>query len=183
MTNGYKVIDMKSPTIYEDIEANYRKPLLFTNIEIDGVEKDAVFASVLVEGSNFIVNLYNKTFTISQDNEVVANEGGLHLYQHNIQISYDNQLRENQIAYFQLLTNNSKIFTLDLLKEFFNKYKTPIMCVGTVNSLNKISIDNETLPISINFENEKFIVTTIADDLNSVIDNVAIIYDNIIKIF
>lgn len=70
MTNGYKVIDLKSPTVYEDIEANYRKPLLFTNIEIGGVEKDAVFSEVLVSGSDYVFYAYDREVRINQDNLV-----------------------------------------------------------------------------------------------------------------
>lgn len=79
MTNGYKIIDMKSPTIYEDIKANYRKPLLFTNIEIDGVEKDAVFASVDVEYGEYIFTIYGKKFRITNDNQISISNGELYL--------------------------------------------------------------------------------------------------------
>ena len=119
---GYKIIDLKSPTIYDDIESNYRKPLLFTNIEIDGVEKDAVFASVDVEDSNFIVNLYNKTYTISQDNELTINDNNLYVFRLNFYpksqyfIGNPNISSTNPI-YIELISNN-RDFTIE---DFLNK--------------------------------------------------------------
>lgn len=71
---GYKIIDLKGldfssniviDGIHEDIEDNYGKPLLFSGIVIDGVEKDDVFANVVVNGDGYDVTLYGQTLHIS----------------------------------------------------------------------------------------------------------------------
>ena len=70
MENGYKIIDLKSTTVYEDIKANYRKPLLFTNIEIDGIEKNPIFTELLVSGNDYVFYAYDREVRINQDNLV-----------------------------------------------------------------------------------------------------------------
>lgn len=68
---GYVIISLKSPTIYEDIEANLYKPILLTDIVIDGVEKNDVFTQVRVENSALIFdNIYGKEVDVSDDNVV-----------------------------------------------------------------------------------------------------------------
>ena len=79
MTNGYKIIDLESPTVYEDIGANYRKPLLITNITIDGVEKDAVFAIVDFEYEEYVFTIYGKKFRITSNNEIFISNNELYL--------------------------------------------------------------------------------------------------------
>lgn len=73
MENGYKIINLKSPTVYEDIKANYRKPLLFTNIEIGGIEKNPIFAEVLESGNDYVFYAYEREVRINQDNLVQYN--------------------------------------------------------------------------------------------------------------
>ena len=80
---GYKIIDLKGydftnadmviDGIYDTIESNYGKPLLFTGIVIDGIEKDDVYAMVETIGSTYRVTLYDKVVTIS-DLDVVSSK-------------------------------------------------------------------------------------------------------------
>ena len=51
--------------IHERIESSYDKPLLFTGIVIDGVEKNDVYATPSVNGDGYDVTLYDKTLHIS----------------------------------------------------------------------------------------------------------------------
>lgn len=76
---GYKIIDLKGldfsssmviDGIHESIEDNYGKPLLFSGIVIDGVEKDDVFANVVVNGDGYDVTLYGQTLHISNTDVV-----------------------------------------------------------------------------------------------------------------
>lgn len=76
---GYKIIDLKGldfssnmviDGIHESIEDNYGKPLLFSGIVIDGVEKDDVFTKVVVNGNGYDVTLYGQMLHISH-NDVV----------------------------------------------------------------------------------------------------------------
>lgn len=71
---GYKIIDLKGldfssnmviDGIHESIEDNYGKPLLFSGIVIDGVEKDDVFVNAVVNGDGYDIKLYNGTLHIS----------------------------------------------------------------------------------------------------------------------
>lgn len=71
---GYKIIDLKGldfssnmviDGIHESIEDNYGKPLLFSGIVIDGVEKDDVFTNAVVNGDGYDVTLYGQTLHIS----------------------------------------------------------------------------------------------------------------------
>lgn len=76
LKGGYKIIDLKGVTIaseggttvtgiYNDIENNYRKPLLLSGIVIEGVEKADVFITVTTSESNFTFTAYNKTYTVT----------------------------------------------------------------------------------------------------------------------
>lgn len=70
---GYKIIDLKSPTVYEDIENCIDKPLLITNIEIDGIEKNPIFPEMLISGSDYVFYAYEREIRINQDNIVQYN--------------------------------------------------------------------------------------------------------------
>lgn len=83
MTGGYKIIDFhnvnlvtgaESPVtvsgIYASIENNYRKALMFSGIEIDGVEQPNCYASVTHGENAYTVTLYGKTVTISNTDTV-----------------------------------------------------------------------------------------------------------------
>lgn len=80
---GYKIIDLKGldfssnmviDGIHESIEDNYGKPLLFSGIVIDGVEKDDVFANAVVNGDGYDVTLYGQTLHISNVDVVGFNK-------------------------------------------------------------------------------------------------------------
>lgn len=80
---GYKIIDLKGLDfsedmviggIHESIEDNYGKPLLFSGIVIDGVEKDDVFANAVVNGDGYDVTLYGQTLHISNVDVVSIKE-------------------------------------------------------------------------------------------------------------
>ena len=80
---GYKIIDLKGldfsedmviKGIHESIEDNYGKPLLFSGIVIDGVEKDDVFANAVVNGDGYDVLLYGQTLHISNVDVVSLNK-------------------------------------------------------------------------------------------------------------
>lgn len=75
---GYKIINLKNVAIdtengttltgiYNDIENNYRKPLLLSGVVIDGVEKADTFINVIVSDGNYTFATYGKTYTISSD--------------------------------------------------------------------------------------------------------------------
>lgn len=80
---GYKIIDLKGydfsnadmviEGIYDTIENNYGKPLLFTGIVIDGIEKDDVYVMATTIGTSYQINLYDKVVTIS-DLDVVSSK-------------------------------------------------------------------------------------------------------------
>ena len=87
---GYKIIDLKGldfstnkviDGIHESIEDNYGKPLLFSGIVIDGVEKDDVFANVVVNGDGYDVTLYDETLHISNVDVVSKYENEIELTQ------------------------------------------------------------------------------------------------------
>lgn len=80
---GYKIIDFKNNNlstsatdgvvingIYDDIENTYRKPLLFSGIVLEGIEKADVFASVTSSDNTFTVSLYGSTITIDNTDTV-----------------------------------------------------------------------------------------------------------------
>lgn len=78
---GYKIIDLKDTVInadggttiagiYEEIEHNYRKPLLLSGIIIDNVEKPDVFISITNTDGNFSFSAYGKTYTVANSDLV-----------------------------------------------------------------------------------------------------------------
>lgn len=79
---GYKIIDFKetpfvtggSPItvdgIYYTVEASYRKPLLLSGINIDGIGRNDVYALPTLSGSNYVFIAYGKTITITNKDEV-----------------------------------------------------------------------------------------------------------------
>lgn len=83
MKGGYKIIDLKNtaladgvaatiPGIYEQIEGNYRKPLLLEGIQLDGVEYPAAYIEPVVSSDDYVFNLYGYTFEITDDDAVTA---------------------------------------------------------------------------------------------------------------
>lgn len=77
---GYKIIDLKNKSItttgvtidgiYKEIEGSYRKPLLLTNIVINGVEKNDAFINVIIQQSIYKFSLYGYSWEINSSNLV-----------------------------------------------------------------------------------------------------------------
>lgn len=63
MRGGYKIIDLQNKNItttevtidnlYESIESNYRKPLLLSNLVIDGKELANIYVYAIVDGTDY----------------------------------------------------------------------------------------------------------------------------------
>ena len=123
---GYKIIDLKSKTIFNDIESNYRKALLFTNIEIDGVEKDDVFASVSVEYGEYVLGIYGKKFRITSNNEIFISDNELYL---NIVTIYASSSTSLNLT----VLSNKQITSIEDLEVGVNYPAT-----GIVNNLNAL---------------------------------------------
>lgn len=83
MSGGYKVISFHNTNlessntdgvtisgIYDSIENSYNKVLLFSDIVIDGVEKNNVFENVTVGDNVFTVTIYGNTVTITNTDNV-----------------------------------------------------------------------------------------------------------------
>lgn len=79
---GYKIIDFKDVPfetggatmmiegIYDTVEASYRKPLLLSGLNIDGIECNDVYATPTLSGSNYVFTAYGKTITITDTDAV-----------------------------------------------------------------------------------------------------------------
>lgn len=79
---GYKIVDLKHksftlgqaqtiPGIYAELEGNYHKPCLVSNIVIGGVERTSVFTSCVVSGSNFVLTTpTGLTITVTDEDSV-----------------------------------------------------------------------------------------------------------------
>lgn len=79
---GYKIIDFKDTPlktgggtimiegIYDTVEASYRKPLLLSGLNIDGVEYNDVYIAPTISGSNYVFTVYGKTITITNADAV-----------------------------------------------------------------------------------------------------------------
>ncbi len=82
---GYAIISLNDEDIYEKIERNLYKPILLTDIVINGIEKNDVFTTAYVEGTNIVFkDIYDKDITISDDNSVSIVDNAKHLYRHDI---------------------------------------------------------------------------------------------------
>ena len=94
---GYVIISLNDEDIYEKIERNLYKPILLTDIVINGVEKNDVFTTAYVEGTNIVFkDIYDKDIIISDDNSVTIGDNGKHLYRYNFNFSD---------SWFQYLSN------------------------------------------------------------------------------
>lgn len=163
---GYKIISLKSSTLYEDIESNYYKPLLLTDIVIDGVDKHDLFVNVEVWDGNYIIDAYDRTIAITPENQVTMTEGGKHLYKHLITISYSNQNDENQYVYLTMYLNTKEeINTKNKLKTYLARYGE-YSVTGTVNYLEALTISGETLPTTVGYSsiNNDIYISTINDE-------------------
>ena len=89
---GYAIISLNDEDIYEKIERNLYKPILLTDIVINGIEKNDVFTTAYVEGTNIVFkDIYDKDITISDDNSVKIDDNGKHLYRHDIVLMHHNK--------------------------------------------------------------------------------------------
>ena len=80
---GYVIISLNDEDIYEKIERNLYKPILLTDIVINGIEKNDVFTTAYVEGTNIVFkDIYDKDITISDDNSISIGDNGKHLYEY-----------------------------------------------------------------------------------------------------
>ena len=78
---GYKIIDFKDTPfetggatmiegIYDTVEASHRKPLLLSGLNIDGIERNDVYATPTLSGSNYVFTAHGKTITITDTDAV-----------------------------------------------------------------------------------------------------------------
>ena len=80
---GYVIISLNDEDIYEKRERNLDKPILLTDIVINGIEKNDVFTTAYVEGTNIVFkDIYDKDITIGNDNSVTIGDNGKHLYEY-----------------------------------------------------------------------------------------------------
>ena len=111
---GYVIISLNDEDIYEKIKRNLYKPILLTDIVIDGIEKNDVFTTAYVEGTNIVFkDIYDKDITISNDNSVTIGDNGKHLYE------YEFIHNDGSICFSAfLLTNKSDLGISNLLNFF-----------------------------------------------------------------
>lgn len=69
---GYKLIDLKNNKftvggngitiagIYNSIKASYNKPLILTNINIGGVERNDIFVDFVDDSGSYVANISSK---------------------------------------------------------------------------------------------------------------------------
>ena len=112
---GYVIISLNDEDIYEKIERNLYKPILLTDIVINGIEKNDVFTTAYVEGTNIVFkDIYDKDITISNDNSVTYYDS----YANSIRIS----LRSNNFyAEGACDTSSSFLRKYDLYNNDFKK--------------------------------------------------------------
>lgn len=81
---GYKIIDLKNVDlttenlkidgIYNAIESNHRKAIMLSGIVIDGVEKDDCYVTLKIDSGNYVIeNVYGRTLTINDEDEISIN--------------------------------------------------------------------------------------------------------------
>ena len=113
---GYAIISLNDEDIYEKIERNLYKPILLTDIVINGVEKNDVFTTAYVEGTNIVFkDIYDKDVTIGFDNSVSIGDNGKHLYE------YVYTHIDRAICFKAFLLTNKSDLSIDNLYSFFKK--------------------------------------------------------------
>lgn len=113
---GYAIISLNDEDIYEKIERNLYKPILLTDIVINGIEKNDVFTTAYVEGTNIVFkDIYDKDITISDDNSVTIGDNGKHLYE------YEFTHNDKTICFKAFLLTNKSDLSIDNLHNFFNE--------------------------------------------------------------
>lgn len=147
INGGYKIISLSSPTIHDDIENNYLKAIMLTDIIIDGVEKPDIFVSEYsVDSGNFVFDVYDKTVTVTADNEVTYTEGGKHLYLHYVALYGENEDGDSVVLMLNVYNNKSSITIDDIVNNsaingyVYSTYEAPYDKIG-IGFLEK-SVDN-----------------------------------------
>lgn len=128
LKGGYKIIDLEFNDLssgftlkglHERIALSYEKPLLIANIVISGTKKNDIYSKATKSGTSYIIDVYNKTLTIAEDDTVTvanASQGGTQLYKHTI--NYENSNTSEQYKFVIVSTssdvanNTSKLETL-----------------------------------------------------------------------
>lgn len=81
---GYKAVSLKNVNltsaeaqtvngIFESLETTYSKPILLTDIIIDGVEKNATFIELIPSSGNLTFTIYGRNITVTEDDSVSIN--------------------------------------------------------------------------------------------------------------
>ena len=113
---GYVIISLNDENIYEKIERNLYKPILLTDIVINGIEKNDVFTTAYVEGTNIVFkDIYDKDITISNDNSVSIGDNGKHLYE------YVYTHNDGSTCFKAFLLTNKSDLSIDNLLNFFKE--------------------------------------------------------------
>ena len=118
---GYVIISLNDEDIYEKIERNLYKPILLTDIVINGIEKNDVFTTAYVEGTNIVFkDIYDKDITISADNSVsIGNPKRLYINIININDVSDGSLSGLILS---IIFYSYKKF--DNIEDFYQYFKT-----------------------------------------------------------
>ena len=141
---GYKIIDLKGldfssnkviDGIYESIEDNYGKPLLFSGIVIGGIEKDDVFANVVVNGDGYDVTLYGQTLHISNIDVV----------------SYKRDVTKlDTFVETTLMTLPNGVYRVDVLTNTEYEANKPIILIGELEEVDSVSNSSSSSSIAFN---------------------------------
>lgn len=100
--------------IYEKIEGSYGKPILLTDIVLDGVEKHDIFVMAEVVGTNYVINgVYGKQINITQGDYIIA----LDSKSNSVADIVIEKIKINEFLAFEL----SNIFVGDLIRIRTNK--------------------------------------------------------------
>lgn len=127
---GYVIISLNDEDIYEKIERNLYKPILLTDIVINGIEKNDVFTTAYVEGTNIVFkDIYDKDITITQDNKVSIGDNGNHLYKHifnysDTYIAYINNIPYDELNEYILLWDGVTQGNVEKIKKIYNVFKS-----------------------------------------------------------
>lgn len=129
---GYAIISLNDEDIYEKIERNLYKPILLTDIVINGIEKNDVFTTAYVEGTNIVFkDIYDKDITISNDNSV--------------SIGNPKRLYRNTILIHDVFINDKNQTTVLVC---FNSYKT----FDNINDVIEYMNDVNNLYLNLDFK-------------------------------
>ena len=154
---GYVIISLNDEDIYEKIERNLYKPILLTDIVINGIEKNDVFTTAYVEGTNIVFkDIYDKDITISNDNSVSIGDNGKHLYRYIFRCR-DCTMEFLSNKSFSRLDVEIKVINIGSITEL-----TPSECKEIVDNLqSSISSSDITALYSCNIPSTPYVYTDI----------------------